>query len=242
MTVVFVHGVPETAAVWDEVRARLDQDSVALALPGFGCPLPAGFDAKEDWEAWLVEELRRLPGPIDLIGHDWGSMLSLRIAVAHGELLRSWAVDIAAVSHPDYTWHDFATQLWMTPGAAQQWMRDTLAHPEEFFGQLAGLGLTAAQAEAMGAEFDPAMAAAMLALYGSARPNVHADWTWPHPPPAPGTILRPTADPFDDETLALDTARRLGAGIVEMPGRGHFWMLEDPGQSASLLRSWLVDR
>ena len=40
---VFLHGVPETAAIWDGVRSRVDGDSVALSLPGFGCPRPAGF-------------------------------------------------------------------------------------------------------------------------------------------------------------------------------------------------------
>ena len=40
--IVFVHGVPETAAIWDKVRGAIDQDSVALALPGFGSPRPEG--------------------------------------------------------------------------------------------------------------------------------------------------------------------------------------------------------
>ena len=43
MTIVFVHGVPNTAAVWDPVRSLLpDRETVALQLPGFGCDAPAG--------------------------------------------------------------------------------------------------------------------------------------------------------------------------------------------------------
>ena len=35
MTVVFVHGVPETTAVWDELRPRLGgAETVAVSLPG----------------------------------------------------------------------------------------------------------------------------------------------------------------------------------------------------------------
>lgn len=40
MTVVFVHGNPETSAVWDFVAARLAEagydDQVRLSPPGFG--------------------------------------------------------------------------------------------------------------------------------------------------------------------------------------------------------------
>jgi pimeloyl-ACP methyl ester carboxylesterase len=71
MPVVLVHGVPETAEIWNELRERLPA-SVALRLPGFGSRRPAGFGGtKEDYAAWLADELRRIEGPIDLVGHDW---------------------------------------------------------------------------------------------------------------------------------------------------------------------------
>src|SRR5688500_11380650 len=73
MTVVFVHGVPETSALWNGVRAHLDGDALAVGLPGFGTPRPAGFGAtKDEYAQWLAGELRRLGGPVDLVGHDWG--------------------------------------------------------------------------------------------------------------------------------------------------------------------------
>jgi pimeloyl-ACP methyl ester carboxylesterase len=46
--IVFVHGVPETAALWDKVRAAIGRDSVALSMPGFGTPRPVGFGATTD--------------------------------------------------------------------------------------------------------------------------------------------------------------------------------------------------
>ena len=55
MTVVFVHGVPETGAVWQGVRAHLDGDTIAVDLPGFGTPRPAGFGAtKDEYARWLL--------------------------------------------------------------------------------------------------------------------------------------------------------------------------------------------
>ena len=49
MPAVFVHGVPDTQRVWDGVISRLKRkDVVALSLPGFGCPVPAGFSATKE--------------------------------------------------------------------------------------------------------------------------------------------------------------------------------------------------
>ena len=44
MPAVFVHGVPDTPALWRPLRAKLARsDVVTLALPGFGNKRPAGF-------------------------------------------------------------------------------------------------------------------------------------------------------------------------------------------------------
>ena len=85
MPAVLVHGVPETPAVWDLLRAQLKRaDVIALQLPGFGCPRPAGFGAtKEEYVAWLVGELEQIAaqGPIDLVvivahmGHPYEELL-----------------------------------------------------------------------------------------------------------------------------------------------------------------------
>src|SRR3954462_4527920 len=114
MTTVFVHGVPETPAIWDGVRAHLGGDSVALRLPGFGSPRPADLRDKDDYARWLADELRGIGGPIDLVGHDWGAHLVYRVVTAFDVPLRSWAADVAHGWHPDYRWHD-AAKLWQTP-------------------------------------------------------------------------------------------------------------------------------
>ncbi len=49
MTVVFVHGVPETAAIWNPLLGVLGRDdAVAVSPPGFGVPVPVGFEATSD--------------------------------------------------------------------------------------------------------------------------------------------------------------------------------------------------
>ena len=72
--IVFLHGVPETAALWDKVRAQFDEETVALSLPGFGCARPTGFGAtKDDYAAWLVGELEKFDAPVNLVGDDGGA-------------------------------------------------------------------------------------------------------------------------------------------------------------------------
>lgn len=246
MTVVLVHGVPETPEVWDGVRERLSVASVALQLPGFGCPRPDGFDGKHAWEGWLVEQLDQIPGPIDLVGHDWGSLLALRIATAHGHLVRSWAVDVASVSHPDYEWHGFA-KTWQAPGG-EAWMDGLLASspddPDGWFAKHTEFGINDAQAYELGVRFDRDMADSILALYRSAVPNVHADWGgWPGPDEMPpGAVLLATRDPFDALDRSREVAERLGAQTRELPELGHFWMLQDPDRSAAVLDTWLAEQ
>src|ERR1700687_5468664 len=73
MTVVLVHGVPETWRIWDGLRTAIGRESVALKLPGFGCARPFGFAATKDaYASWLGDALRGIDGRIDLVGDDWG--------------------------------------------------------------------------------------------------------------------------------------------------------------------------
>src|ERR1700750_2367005 len=74
MTIVLVHGNPETEAIWDDLVPHLRNHDVSrLSPPGFGSAIPAGFDCSTDaYRDWLAGELEKLAQPIDLIGHDWG--------------------------------------------------------------------------------------------------------------------------------------------------------------------------
>ena len=78
--IVFVHGVPETAAIWRKIQGIIDRPSTAVSLPGFGCALPDGFTPSKDaYVEWLVAELDAIGEPIDLVGHDWGAGLTYRL-------------------------------------------------------------------------------------------------------------------------------------------------------------------
>ncbi|HEY3472530.1 MAG TPA: alpha/beta hydrolase, partial [Amycolatopsis sp.] len=82
MTAVFVNGNPETAAIWDPLCAELDRtDVVRLSPPGFGAPIPDGFECTVSaYRDWLVAELTALGEPVDLVGHDVGGSTVVSVA------------------------------------------------------------------------------------------------------------------------------------------------------------------
>ncbi|HVF76396.1 MAG TPA: alpha/beta hydrolase [Acidimicrobiales bacterium] len=237
--IVFVHGVPETAAMWRKVRAAIDGKSVALSLPGFGCPVPDGFGGtKDDYVAWLLDELGRIDGPVDLVGHDWGAGLAYRVVTAHGDRVRSWVADVGNIAHRDYEWHDFA-KLWQTPGEGEAFVEaQNAATPEERAPLFEAMGVPHDDAMEMAAASDATMGACILSLYRSALPNPYSAWGPWTPTAAPGLVLHPTDDPFGDEALAAEVAEQLGARFERLEGVGHFWPYQAPEQAAAVLQEF----
>ena len=238
--IVLVHGVPESAALWDHVRELLDGESVALSLPGFACPRPDDFGAtKDEYVDWLIRELDRIGGTVDLVGHDWGAALTYRVATTRGDILRSWAADVANVMHPAYDWHDFA-QIWQTPGAGEEFMA---SQAEVAMVDLApgyeAMGIPAGDIGALVPFSDTVMASAILDLYRSATPRIFSSWgASMAPTSAPGLVLHASDDPYGEEALSMEVAAMLGAGHETLSGVGHWWALQDPEQAAAVLNGF----
>jgi pimeloyl-ACP methyl ester carboxylesterase len=242
VTAVFVHGVPETPAVWDPLFARLTRvDRVAVQLPGFGGARPDGFGAtKEEYVAWLVSELEGLQsaGPVDLVGHDWGGGLVVRLVSTRPDLVRSWVTDAAGVGDVDFEWHEFA-KIWQTPGAGEDFFEQQLGQPvEERAGVFEMFGVPHDQAITLGGAIDRTMTECILALYRSAM-DVGREWAPDFRDiPAPGLVLIPSEDPFLSAERAASGAARAGAGIAELAGVGHWWMLQDPARGAAVIEEF----
>jgi pimeloyl-ACP methyl ester carboxylesterase len=242
MPAVFVHGVPETPAVWDLLIPRLRRkDVIALQLPGFGCPRPDGFGAtKEEYAQWLVTELERIQtdGPIDLVGHDWGGGFVVRLVSTRPDLVRSWVSDAAGIGDVNFEWHEFA-KIWQTPDAGEKFFDDQLATPADQRGSVFEMfGVPAAEAAAMGGWSDRTMADCILALYRSAV-DVGREWGPDFKDvPAPGLVVVPSDDPFLSADGARTSAANAGAQIADLTGVGHWWMLQDPSQGAAMLEGF----
>ncbi|MFK8023492.1 MAG: alpha/beta fold hydrolase [Ilumatobacter sp.] len=239
---VFVHGVPETADVYGPLRAALAGPSMAVGLPGFGCDRPAGFDAsKEAYVDWLGREImqiaERTGEAVDLVGHDWGAALTIKLALDEHEALRSWAIDVAGIIHPDYVWHDTA-QLWQTPEQGEAVIAAMVAAGADLASSYEAFGLGASDAAMLAGWIDADMGACILSLYRSATPNIFADWGPLGPTAPPGLIIHAENDAFSDAALGADVARSTGASVVQLDGAGHFWPLQAPEAAASLLQDF----
>jgi pimeloyl-ACP methyl ester carboxylesterase len=247
VTAVFVHGNPETAAIWGPLLRELGRDdSVTLSPPGFGAPVPDGFGATgDDYRAWLVHELEQMEGPIDLIGHDWGGGHVQRVAASRPDLIRSWTSDIAGTADPAYVWHDLA-QVWQTPGDGEALVAAMIARPVAAGAAgLVGAGMTPDAAQACAEAVGPEMGRCILALYRSAAQPAMANWgrELEAAERRPALAVIATADQYTGgEALARRSAERLGAEVAVLEGLGHWWMLQDPVQSAEVLGSFLDAR
>jgi pimeloyl-ACP methyl ester carboxylesterase len=235
MTAVFVHGVPETPAVWGPVVSHLVCDDVALLrMPGFGSPLHDGFEpTMHGYAAWLAEELRHLD-EVDLVTHDWGALLALRVLADRPANVRSWVTDMGDLGE-DFRWHDTA-RAWQTPGEGEALIEAMVgASPADRAALLMAVGVPEHEAPGMASHLDATMGQAILSLYRSAV-DIGREWG-----PGidqirgPGLVVSSMQDPFRNHERAARLAKRTGAELVELPDAGHFWMLEDPVGVAALL-------
>jgi pimeloyl-ACP methyl ester carboxylesterase len=246
MTVVLLHGNPETASIWDPLRAELGRDDVvALSPPGFGAPVPDGWGAtSDDYLAWLIGEVEALEAPIDLVGHDWGGGHVQRLAASRPDLIRSWASDVAGIFDPQYTWHEFA-QVWQTPwkgeAAIERWQA---MPPEDLAGGLVAVGMPEETARAAATLLATAETGrCILALYRSAAQPKLAEWgeELAHAERRPALVIIASEDfRVGGETLARRSAERYGADIAMLDGLGHWWMREDPARGAAALAKFFA--
>jgi pimeloyl-ACP methyl ester carboxylesterase len=236
MPIVFIHGVPDTPALWDPLVASLagrgvaETDTVRLALPGFAAPVPDGFGCtKEEYAAWIVVQLQTVGEPVDLVGHDFGSNFTQYIGAGHPDLVRSWAGFNGAIDK-DYVWHDLA-RLWQTPEVGEQVMdamsgdalvdglRDS-GHPE---------------AERAAGFIDDTMKASILTLYRSAI-TIGAEWQ-----PTVERNERPALigwgelDPYSTAEKGQAAAARVHGDFVLLEGAGHWSVNERPDEVADAL-------
>lgn len=242
MPAVFVHGNPETAAVWDLLLAELAPtrtDVVCLSPPGFGASLPAGFEATPaGYRDWLAGELAAFGEPVDLVGHDFGGIHVLNVVLSHPHLVRSWVSDALGVFDPDHEWHELARR-WQTPGVGEADVAARFgASPAERAAVLVERGMGRAVAGRVAAGQGEEMGRAVLSLYRSAAAAGAPGLGLPLERAAarPGLAVLATADHVvGTEEQRRRAAARAGARVAVLDGLGHWWMTHEPARGAAAL-------
>jgi pimeloyl-ACP methyl ester carboxylesterase len=238
---LFVHGNPETSAVWEPLVVALASrgvtDAQLLSPPGFGAPVPDGFGCtRGEYRDWLVAEIEAYDAPVDLVGHDWGAAHVYAVVAARPDLVRSWAADCAGLLHPDYEWHD-AAEMWQRHGDGEVIAELMRGLPPK---AVVSWGASPAYASALASGIDAPMTMAMLALYRSAvqpamRELGEAVTAAPRPP---GLVIEPDGDPYVPAALSREAASRLGVDRLELPGCGHWWMWQAAERAADALAAF----
>ena len=239
MTVVLVHGNPETAAVWGPLVDELGRnDVVLLSPPGFGVPAPDGWGATvEEYRRCLVGELEVIGEPVHLVGHDWGGGHTLTVAMTRPDLLRSWCSDLLGCFDPGYVWHPMA-QIWQTQGDGEDAVARMVADPQERLADMASRGLSREVGEEMAQRYDATMARCILALYRDAAQPTMAELgqRLPAARARPGLAVVATEDGnVGTEQMRHRAATRSGARVARLDGLGHWWMVQDPKRGAAVL-------
>ncbi|GAB2627011.1 alpha/beta hydrolase [Paractinoplanes abujensis] len=246
-TRVLVHGVPETTAIWQPLLSELAAlgagNVVTLNPPGFGAPLPAGFEATLDgYRDWLIDELTTFDAPVDLVGHDFGGIHAAWVMMDRPDLIHSWANDVLGVLEPDYEWHETA-RIWQTPEVGEAFNKDVFTGTDAYrAGLLRKAGIPSPTAEQVAPALNADMERAVLSLYRSAAQPVMAERGRDLTKAAarPGLAIIGTAD----HAVGSVEQRRRAAGragakeIREMAGSDHWWMLEDPKRAALMLTAF----
>ncbi len=236
MPKVFVHGNPETDAIWsllsEALAARGVDDLVLMSPPGFGALAPeAWVPTPENYVAWLAGELEGLDGEVDLVGHDWGALHVYGLVAEHPELVRSWAGDCAGALNGAYVWHALA-QVWQQTGPGEEWVDKRLSLTvQERTDQWLRLGLPEPVAQSMAAAFNDEMGRCILGLYRTAVPPVLTRLAdrLALVESTPALIIDPTEDLYVPSFLVPEVVKRLEVEHLRLPGQGHWWMLDEGG-------------
>ena len=244
MSVLFVHGVPDTPNLWTPLVKELKLkpgEYHAPALPGFGAAAPESFSAsKEAYADWLAHQVKSLydrTGPVHVVGHDWGGILTLRVAHLHPEWFKSWTILNASVQ-ADLQWHRMA-RLWQTPIRGELSMMLLRGGARDR--KLQWMGMSDRLLRTEGPHINAEMKRSILRLYRSAV-NLGPEWGRDISGlPAHGCIIACENDHFVPPRVARDLSKRSGAPLYVIPAAGHWTIYDSPARFTRLIAAnWLA--
>jgi pimeloyl-ACP methyl ester carboxylesterase len=242
--IVYLHGVPESGAMWRPFVERTGGD--APDMPGFGgSDKPAHGDySYRGLARWFSDYTKGLES-FSLVVHDWGAVCLLTAMERHEAIERLVIID-AVPFLPGYRWHPVA-RIWRRRGAGElfmglsnKWAMRLLAErqsetrvPEAVLEE----GI-----DRIWKDFDHGTQRAILRLYRSAPEAELAEAGRDL-----GRITAPTlvvwgeADPWIPVARGRELARRIpGARLEVLPGSGHLVQEDEPDELARLLADHLT--
>ena len=231
---LFLHGIPDSGAVWNDVTRVVSSSyrCVVPDLPGFGqSAVPAGFQITLDGMAEFIDaflEAAAIGEPVNLVVHDIGGPFGLAWAVRHPEKVRSITI-MNTVFQSEYRWHRYG-RICRTPVLGELlhilMMQSGLARSMRTNSGTTKPGRDHIRATYRG--FTASVRQMVLRLYRGLDPEVFQTWD---------TELRalaaqiPSLVIWGDRDTYIDSrfAERFGAQkVMHCPHCGHWPMVEIP--------------
>ncbi len=234
--ILYVHGVPQSGAMWEPFLARTG--GLAPDLPGFGRSAKRGdfrYDV-EGYADWLERFLAHVEvDRFRLVLHDWGAV-ALALAQRAPERVERLVVIDAVPFLPGYRWHRVA-RWWRRPVAGELMMGATTRWALQ-----RSAGVPREEADRWWADFDQGTQRAILKLYRSAPADRLATLGGRLDRiQCPALVVWGERDRFLDPSFADAYAQRIaGASVRRVPGAGHWPWLDDPGVTDEVCRFLLT--
>jgi pimeloyl-ACP methyl ester carboxylesterase len=117
--VLLLHGVPDSADMWQDVMAGLSEKFTCYApdLPGFyRSGIPSNYQFELGHYGLFINDLLEALGidePVTIVAHDWGGIMAMSFACQFPEKVKRFVGGSFPFSHL-YKWHPWAA-AWRTP-------------------------------------------------------------------------------------------------------------------------------
>ncbi len=241
VTVVMIHGWPDTYRLWDAQVAALSPTyrCVRFSLPGFEVTEPPRRVSLDQMVVLFREIVDAVSpeAPVTLLLHDWGCVFGYQFAARHAErVARIIGIDIGDTFAPNFV-KSLSLKAKLLIGGYQGWL--ATAHA---LGRV-GTGMTRMMARALKAPASAQRLGAqqnypyVMQLGGGFRDAVNFE---PH---CPVLYFYGTKKPFMFHTQHwLDGITARQGSAVHGLATGHWVSLEQPGEFNRLVSEWLANR